>query len=117
MADTKAFAEAVKKSGTPAVNVATNDPDIGLPVVMSDGIAVGRMAAEHLGDDRLDVPDPRSGIENDRAVAPFDQVRLDVLRMERLLDDVHARFDLTDAAAAHAAIESRVNTGKVVLTP
>lgn len=29
---------------------------------------------------------------------------------------VHAEFDLADAAAAHAAIESRVNTGKIVLT-
>ncbi|MFH9070775.1 quinone oxidoreductase family protein [Streptomyces alboflavus] len=50
----------------------------------------------------------------------YEEWRLDLWRLfhsGELRPAVHARFDLTDAAAAHAAIESRVNTGKVVLTP
>ncbi|MFD9887143.1 zinc-binding alcohol dehydrogenase family protein [Streptomyces alboflavus] len=50
----------------------------------------------------------------------YEEWRRDLWRLfhsGELRPAVHARFDLTDAAAAHAAIESRVNTGKVVLTP
>ncbi|WJV45230.1 quinone oxidoreductase family protein [Streptomyces flavofungini] len=50
----------------------------------------------------------------------YEQWRRDLWRLfhsGELRPVVHAEFDLTDAAAAHAAIESRVNTGKIVLTP
>lgn len=50
----------------------------------------------------------------------YEEWRRDLWRLfhsGELRPAVHAEFDLADAAAAHAAIESRVNTGKVVLTP
>ncbi|MCU1486153.1 MAG: Alcohol dehydrogenase zinc-binding domain protein [Actinomycetia bacterium] len=103
------------------------------PTVLLDGVggAAGRAAAELLG------PGGRAVVFGWSAGEPtsYDGLDVAVTRMERPADlrplEVRAlaalaggslrplvtRFALADAAAAHAALEGRATTGKVVLVP
>jgi NADPH2:quinone reductase len=98
-----------------------------------DGVGgtAGRAAAELLG------PGGRAVVFGWSAGEPtsYDGLDVDVIRMARPADlrplearalaaladgslrPVVTRFALTDAAAAHAALEGRATTGKVVLVP